>query len=170
LFIKYNKFIKRRELAYLAIINGWHKLLQKKIHQSNQVLLLDQGPIFIIAYLKILGSQELFDACMNAWWEKIYNWWKQTIDLVIWLDATDEILYSRINNRLQEHLLKGQSREACLLWLTKYQSVYREIINRISDSNPNLQIVHIDSGRCSVDNIADQIQIEFYKTTHNNNR
>jgi shikimate kinase len=156
-----DRLLKRREIAYMAILYGWHELLRKEIESANRVVVLDEGPISLIADLIILGPRGLRNSIMDRWWDKIYQRWMQALDMVIWMDTSDEIIISRINNRHQDHFLKGESKQVALDWANKYRSIYREIIWRFTSINQMLRIVSIDSGSSSVDEIVDNILQEF---------
>jgi thymidylate kinase len=156
------RLLTRRELAFMAILNGWHEILQKKINHTNKIILLDQGPISIIAYLTVWGPKSLFKSNMNGWWETVYEKLRRTLDMVIWLDTSDETIIWRINNRKQNHHLKGESVQVSCDWLKRYRTLYEQIVSDLAiNNNHRLHIVHIDSGINSVDEVVGEVLHEF---------
>jgi len=161
-----DRLLTRRELAFMAILNGWHEVLQEKVNNGNKILLLDQGPISIIAYLTVWGPKSLFKSNMDGWWERVYTNFKQTMDMVIWLDTTDEIIINRINNRPQGHHLKGESYPVSSFWLSKYRLLYDQIVsNLINNNSHKIRVIRINSGEYSAQEIADKVLQEFSTTT-----
>ena len=156
-----DRLLKRREIAFMAILNGWQKKLRKETANSNKIIVLDQGPISIMAYLKVWGPKGLFSSNMTEWWEKIYGKWMQGLDMVIMLDTTDENIMWRINNRPQDHHLKGESANVMLDWLNKYRILYDQIVSRLASNNHRIRVIRIDSGINSVDEIVNKVLYEF---------
>jgi thymidylate kinase len=153
--------LTRREIAFMAILHGWYKILRKKTTNSNNILVLDEGPISIMAYLNVWGPQSLFNSNMQGWWENIYSKWMQSIDMVVMMDASEEIIRWRINNRPQDHHLKGESTYVMDDWLNKYRILYDQIVSRLATNNHGIRVIRIDSGINSVDEIVNKVLHEF---------
>ncbi len=146
--------IKRREIAFMALLNGWQDVLIKKKKNSSNVFIIDQGPISIMAYLQMWSTHHSLKDYSDSWWLKVYEHWTDTLDVVIWLDAPYETLIKRIRNRKQAHRLKEKSDQYAQISLMRYYMIYERIINALSNNNPNLEILRIDSGKNSVDEIV----------------
>jgi thymidylate kinase len=153
--------LTRREIAFLAILNGWHKELRKEIAKTNKITVIDQGPISFIAHLAVWGPQSLFDSNMQKWWEKVYKSWKHSIDVVVMLDTSDEELKARVNHRPQDHFLKGESDSQLIYWNSKYRIIYEQIVNNLLSNNQEIRIIRIDSGNNSIDAIINILLHEF---------
>jgi thymidylate kinase len=153
--------ITRREIACLAILNGWHKELRKEVAKTNKIIVIDQGPISLIAHLAVWGPKSLFDSDMQEWWEKVYEKWKHNIDIVVLLDTSDVELKARVNHRPQGHFLKGEPDSKVIYWNSKYRILYEHIVNKLSSNNQEIQVIRIDSGNNSVDAIIKILLHEF---------
>jgi len=152
--IKHLKRIKKQELAFMALLNGWSELLRKKAENTDKVMIIDQGSISLMAYLQMWNSQYLQNPSIEEWWSKIYNQWSVTLDMIIWLSASNSTLLKRINNRKQEHRLKGAPLEGAEKSLMDYYSIYERIITSLSRNKYNLHILRVDTNNNSVENIA----------------
>ena len=75
------------------------------------------------------------------------------LDLVVWLDAPNDLLVNRIRDRKQSHECKNSSdREACD-YLDTYRNSYREMISKfLSRGRP--QVLRFDTSQQSSDEIA----------------
>jgi thymidylate kinase len=81
--------------------------------------------------------------------------------MVIVLDTSDEKIMWRINNRPQDHHLKGESAYVMLDWLNKYRILYDQIVSRLASNNHRIRVIRIDSGINSVDEIVNKVLYEF---------
>jgi len=159
--------ITRRELAFMAILNGWHEKLDKEVANSNKIIVLDEGPISLMAYLNIWGPKCLFSSNMHEWWENIYGKWMHGLDMVVMLDTTDEILIWRINNRPRDHHIKGEPVPEMLDWITKYRILNENIVSRLLSNVHAIRVLRIDSGKYSVDEIVNKVLHEFNTKVEN---
>jgi shikimate kinase len=158
---KGDRNLTRRELAWMAILNGWPEILGNKVQEESKVILLDQGPIFLITVLLGFGPQCLNQPSLRGWWEKIYERWAQTLDLVVWLDSTDETLTGRIRERESEHLVKGKSDQEVYEFLAKFRVIYENVVKQILVRNPQMKVLRIDTGKFSLDEVVDKVISEI---------
>ncbi len=161
------RLLTRREIAFLAILNGWGEYLARMIKDKNRTFIVDQGAIFIVSYFQIWGPRSLFGQNMQEWWDTVYKKWSKVLNLIILLDANDELLVSRINTRPQEHLMKGMPDQISTDWLDNYRSVYVEILDKLFSFNPEILVVRIDTGEHSADEITERIVPELLVNSKN---
>jgi thymidylate kinase len=164
------RFPDRREIAFMAILNGWHAVLRKKSKTSDKVILTEQGAIAKIADLYLDGPSCLKSSSTNLWWEGVYKNWAEILNVIVLLDSSFETLIWRIRNREQDHRLKGMRDQEAITWLEDYRKVYEHIVSRLTANNPNIRVIQIDSGNYSVDEIKDQLLLEFNIRIKNTNQ
>ncbi len=162
-----DRLLTRREIAFLAILNGWDEYLSRTIKGTQKTFIVDQGAIFIISYFKIWGPRSLFRQNMRDWWDTVYKKWSKVLNLIILLDAKDELLVSRINTRPQEHLMKGMPDQISVDWLENYRNTYAEILDELLSFNQDILLVRIDSGEHSADEIINRIVPELLVNSKN---
>ncbi len=51
--------LTRREFAWMSILYGWSALLRKESHNSNKAIILDQGPVYLLAEMRLFGPEYL---------------------------------------------------------------------------------------------------------------
>lgn len=156
-------FIHRREFAWLTILLGWPGILQKRL-KNDQVILLDQGPVYLMTELTEFGAESLRNQAAEKMWQRIYNRWTNTLDGIVWLDAADSDLLNRIRRRDKEHVVKNESDETTLAFLNRYRKAYARIISNWSANRPALKIIRFDTSRKSPEEIASQLLFEFNST------
>ncbi len=151
----------RREFAWLSILNGWPRKL-KKDWAKNEVILLDQGPVYLLAETREFGPEYLKKPESDAFWQRLYSRWADTLDVIVWLDVSDDAsLLKRIRNRDKEHPIKNESVESALEFLARFRKAYEQVISNLSTICPGLRIHRFDTGQETPQEIADQLSVEF---------
>jgi shikimate kinase len=163
LYTKGGRRPTRQELAWMAMLNGWPELLNQKTKDSRKIILLDQGPIFLMATLLEFGPPGLQNEEIWGWWKKIYARWMKVLDLIVWLDANDDLLTRRIRTREQDHDVKEASDQQVRAFLAQWRKVYDQVMKAMSLDNPNLRIAVIDTEKNSVDEIVARVISEIDK-------
>jgi adenylate kinase family enzyme len=157
-----DRWLSRREFAWLTILNGWPNILQKELKRNNDIILLDQGPVYLLTETSEFGPEYLRKKkTANLFWEDLYSQWADVLDMVVWLDATDLDLVERIRSRDKGHVVKDRSIEAILEFLVGYRKAYERVISCLSANHPELKILRINSSQTSLHEIAGQLLIEF---------
>ena len=155
------KGVKRREIAFMALLNGWDEVLRKKMENSDKVIIIDQGAISCMAYLQVRSPYYFQNSNTQKWWLKIYDHWAQTIDMIVWLSAPNSTLIHRIKTRHQNHGLQNISEQNGDATLKRYYSAYESIIKILSLSNQNFHVLMVDSEKNSPDNVVKIVTSEI---------
>jgi len=152
--------IQRRPFAWLAILRGWPELLKRQ-RQDGQIILLDQGPVYLLTETHEFGPPSLRCPNVDGLWQDLFKRWAGALDTVIWLDAPDEVLLERIRSREKEHVVKHESREATLSFLAAYRKAYSWTISHLL---PELHILRFNTAQKSAEEIASRLLHEFRST------
>jgi thymidylate kinase len=118
----------------------------------RRVVLFDQGPLFS------LTRPYLADARLAAWWESTFALWRERLDLVVSLDAPDDVLLERIKARPKFHRVQDREKQDALEFLANTRSVYDDALARLGGHERAPIVLRIDTGRSSVDAAADRIR------------
>jgi thymidylate kinase len=150
----------RRELAWLAVLQGWPDYLLKK-YRGNQVIILDQGPIFLTADIHQFDIEKLRSSIADRWWRGIFNLWSHTLNMIVWFDAEDEKLRERIRNRDKGHLIKNSSDVEMQAFLNQHRIIYQQAIPLWVRADGEPKIVTIDTSDRTIADISDRLLAEF---------
>jgi len=154
--------LSRREFAWLTILSGWSSVLQRELKKNNDIILLDQGPVYLLTETSEFGPEYLRRrTAAELLWKDLYSRWADVLDVVVWLDAADIDLTERIRSRDKEHPVKDQSIETTSEFLVCYRRAYERTISRLSANRPGLKILRFDTSRTSPQEIAGQLLLEF---------
>lgn len=137
-----------RVMAYLRALPA---LLERRSPGNGSVLVFDQGPLYL------LGRPRVMDARLAPWRQEMFESWASLLDVVVWLDAPDEVLVERIDGRSKWHRLKGQTADAATDVLAESRTVYESMISRLEGRGDRPAILRFDTSGTSSDEIADAL-------------
>jgi len=72
----------------MVILTGWRRLLHSRIG-DREIIILDEGPVCVLASLYAYRSLALDKKDAINWWSSIYKQWAEVKDLLIYLDTND---------------------------------------------------------------------------------
>jgi shikimate kinase len=148
------KSVGRREVAWLSIINGWYKKINKN---PNRIIILNQGPIYLITALYCFGSDVLHEPIFSTFWDNIFNYWAKTVNLIILLDASDNCLFQRINDRDQLHVMKTKKPIEVSEFMEEWREGYSSIIDKLVSLTSGPKLICVNTELSSPSETADQI-------------
>jgi len=149
------------ECAEMAILSGWHRLLERPVSDSGQVIVIDQGPVFMLTVLWLYGPKSLKRPRGKEWWIRTCKQWANTLDTVIWLDAANATLLERIRARDTWHMLKEEPDTEALECLRRYRETYEQVLSLLTANNHGLKVLAFDTARESLDGVVDNLLLEF---------
>ncbi|HLO14160.1 MAG TPA: hypothetical protein VK206_04985 [Anaerolineales bacterium] len=144
------------EVKTLVYLQAWPGVLRRTTSMHDQVILLDQGPIFKLATLDAFGPERRNDPRFERWWRSMLEQWACTLDLVIWLNAPADILVERINTREKGHKIKGQQDLEAHQFLSQYQSSYEHTL-RVLAARERTTMVPIDTSQRKIDQVVEEV-------------
>jgi tRNA A37 threonylcarbamoyladenosine biosynthesis protein TsaE len=145
--------LTRQELAWMAMVMGWPALLKEKASKGPEMLLLEQGPVFLLALLLEFGPDWLRNPKIPGYWEKVMELWAHTMDILVLLDAPDDVLIKRIRTRPDDHEMKDKTDLETRKFLARYRQVYERLVQALFRKNPEIRILQMDTQVNSVEEL-----------------
>jgi hypothetical protein len=151
---------------------GWKQMkrmtylqtLDHMLHQGGKpsaaAVVLDEGPCYMLARLRVYGGERILGARFERWWHVEIERWARTLDLVVWLDAPDPVLLQRVRARMQAHRLQRLSEHDARRFLASYRSAYDLIADGL-DRAGGLRVLRVRSDRESLNQLADRLTTEL---------
>lgn len=152
--------LTRREFAWMSILNGWPALLRKEAERGG-VIVLDQGPVYLLAETRLFGPEYLKRDSAHRFWQSLFERWEAALHTVFYLDADNEVLLDRIRSRGQEHIVKAESKTTVFEFLDRYRAEYEFILSALTAKDRNLRILRIDTGNRQTQAIIEDILLEL---------
>jgi len=153
------KCLTSREVAWMVILHGWHHVLRRQASNDGSIIVMDQGPVSIMAELSVIDPKCLQSQAAKKWWENTIKGWIDALDLLIWLDASDPTLIKRVRTRDQWHLIKDQQDREALDFNTSYRSTYNSLLSALTADGRGPQVIEINTGRESLDTVMDKVLV-----------
>lgn len=143
---------------HIARLEGLDAVVSAPPLGPDTVVVLSEGPLFLLTRL-FLAAEQL--PTPSPWFRRLWDdavaRWSGRLDLVVWLDAPDEVLVNRIRSRAKAHRMKAAGDEATRQFLTDYRRGY----HRVLCACPPARHLRLDSGTSSPEELADAILAEF---------
>jgi hypothetical protein len=144
------------DIVWMVILKGWHRVL-KRLASDDKILILDEGPLFYMAFLRVYGQDIIRSESANQWWSEMYRQWADTLDMVILLDTRDPILIQRIRSRDKWHGVKIKSDTEAYQYLADLRNAYEQILTGLKAHALDLNVLRFDTEQISVKQICNEI-------------
>ena len=99
---------------------------------TSAPLVLDEGPVYMLARLRVFGGEVVRRGGFAEWWEGAIRRWADALDHVVWLDATDEVLLQRLRTRRQEHPVRWLADDEVIRFLDTYREAYARVLEDLA--------------------------------------
>ena len=146
----------REEMRGMIYLTAWPEFLGRVHAAAPAVQLLDLGPAYRLTFLQEFGSPLTQQPRFARWCEEVVQRWRSRLHLLIWLDAPNEVLLERINQRAKDHTVKARSREESAAFFTRYRAGFERVIQQLA-SQPDLAILRLDTSQHTVQQIREQV-------------
>lgn len=153
--------LSRREFAWMSILNGWSFILHRDVKRTTKVIVLDQGPVYLLAEMREFGPEYLRSKEAEKLWQELYYRWAATLDMIVWLDAADNNLLERIQARDQEHVVKNDPAQKVFEFLARYRRVYGSVLSMLETNKSSLRVLRFDTSKQQPGEIVDYLSAEF---------
>lgn len=144
----------------MVYLQAWHDRLERHPPDLDGVTVFDHGPMFRLALLREFRPEILRSDRGEKWWNAMFEKWANTLDLIIYLEAPDEILLDRIEKRHRRHAVKGQSQENAYNFFTRYRRAYQPLLDRLV-SEGYLEVLRCNTHEESVNRVVDRISAKL---------
>ncbi len=161
LYHRPSQLLSQREFAWMTILHGWPFVLQSDVKNCHQVILMDQGPVYLLAEMKEFGPEFLRKKKAEKFWQEIYCRWADTLDLIVWLDARDLDLMERIQTRAKEHVVKHESVPIVLDFLESFRKTYDYVVSMLGSCSRGPRVLHVDTSKYKPGEIVELLLAEL---------
>ena len=131
-------------------------IFDRKLVAPPSIVTFDQGPVYTMARLQQTALLAAEGSRLRRWWELKLDEWSRTLDLLVLLDAPNEILIERIRRRSKSHVAKAQSDDSAGGLLMNERAQYETAARALGERRA-MQILRFDTSVRSVDEITSQM-------------
>lgn len=148
------------DFKLLVYVTEWSRFLGRQAGYRRGVVLLDQGPMYALVRLKMqrrgVGSSRSF----LSWWDEMFAVWTKTLSAIVWLDAADGVLQTRIQERTQAHTMQGEPEEVGRQFISLYRTEFEACLRGI-DEVEGPKLLRFDTSDMTADLLAAEIREAF---------
>jgi len=90
--------LPHQDLKQIVRLNALRLFVRRRVAGARFVV-LDEGPVFALSWLRVFGHPRLQTIRAEAWWRRTYAVWAGVLDRLVLLDAPEPVLTSRIRGR-----------------------------------------------------------------------
>lgn len=130
--------------------------LRRPQPSSPRFLVFDEGPVFALIWLRGFGHEVFREPASSEWWDAALREWAALIDMVVVLDAPDELLAHRIRTRQHHHEVKAFSDDEIARWMARFREALEWVLEGLSRHGAPV-VVRLSSEDAGSDRIADKI-------------
>ena len=131
----------RRQLTWIVRLQATPRVLSHESRGASAVV-FDQGPVFALVRLRQALEQARPMPRALAWWDERIRWWAARLDLIVELDARDDVLLARVRTREKDHALRRIGDAEAVAALAAERASYRSVVDQL-----------VAAGRCRLERV-----------------
>jgi len=157
--------LPREEAAQLIRLDALDLFLRRLPEHGRSVVVLDEGPVFAFAWLRVLGHPCFRDARQDVWWDRTLTHWAARLDGIVLLDGADPLLVDRLRSRAKSHPLKDSSDEALYEFAAAYRREFAWVIAELT-ARGGPKVVALESNGAPPEELAERVLAACQETVH----
>ena len=119
--------LRAGELGQMVRLEALQRAADRAARKDCRLLVMDEGPVFALSYLDVFFARN-GDAGWARWRRQVVWAWAGLLDAVVYLDAADALLATRIRTRSKPHLVKDLSEPAIYQFTARFRQAFRRVI------------------------------------------
>jgi predicted ATPase len=144
------------ETRHLVRLRTLGRALRRPQPFSTDVMIFDEGPVFALAWLRAFGHEALREHPSSAWWDRVLREWASLIDMVVVLDAPDQVLARRIRGRQHDHEVKAFPDREIARWMAQFREALEWVLAGLSRHGAPV-VVRLSSEDSASDPIVERL-------------
>ena len=145
-----------RELRHIARLRALLNFLDRDDLSRYRLIVVDEGAVYTLAWLQVIGHKVFSDARSAGWRRYVAGLWAATLDGVVRLDASDEVLGQRIRARAKEHVLSKAPDAEIRGFSERYRAAFDTVLAALGNYGA-LEIRDFRTDQTTPDRIASEI-------------
>ncbi len=153
---RHNRWFTWKEIKLMGYLETWIPYLRRQALAKNTVVVLDPGSVYWLAALREFGPEITRNERYERWWKNMLRQWAAAVDVIISLEAPEELLFQRVLGRDEWHEAKDQTQEEACEYFAGYRRAYRQIIATMTcQAGP--RVIRFRTDQISSEEMADRV-------------
>jgi len=150
------KWLSMQEIRNIGYLDTWLSTIRSNGQSGRDIFVIDPGSVYMLSEQKEFGPEITRHPSIQSWWNAKFEQWSSALDVIIWMDAPEELCIERVLSRAEDHELKYHTYEEGLDELKRYREYYQKIIPEMAARHP-IKVFYFRSDQIPTEQIADQI-------------
>lgn len=142
----------RQQANWIVRLEASPRVLEVERARAAAAVLLDQGPAYTLVRLHPLLSDS--NDRFRRWWVDATTRWADLLDLLVLLDAPDEVLAQRIRSRSKAHVWKTASWNTVRTGIGDHRGRCEAVAGAIGSYGGAARVVRLDTSAGDPDSAA----------------
>ncbi len=155
-----NRWFTKTELRNMGYLDTWIPYICAQAQFRNLTIVLDPGSVYWLSSLQGFGPDITKHPRYQYWWEKRFEQWAAVLDVIVWLEAPEELCLQRVLARNEWHEAKTQSRSQTLEEFGIYRKLYEKMISKMTSKHP-IKIFYFRTNQISTEQMVDHLFSEI---------
>lgn len=155
-----DRWFTKREFCLMGYLTVWPAYICSAQPDNAVVTILNPGSVYWLGALRGFGPDIVRTSHYDAWWNRMLKRWAGLLDLIVWLDAPDEVLLERVCERDHWHEAKAMPPEKALASFARYRLQYWEITSAMA-AHSGVRVLQYRTDSLRSDEIADRVLSEL---------
>ena len=122
----------------------------------REQLVLDQGPAYTLARLRLDLPAVCEDGRLGRWWSEMVARSAGALDAVVYLEASDPVLLSRMEQRPKTHWTDALGPDQALAWLARLRRALDDTMASLQAAG--VPVLRFDTARRAPEPLAAQVE------------
>ena len=117
-----------REVRHIARMRALLNYLDRDGLARYRLVVVDEGAVCTLAWLRVIGHPIFSGDRAAAWRAYVAGLWAATLDGVVRLDASDDVLGRRLRGRAKAHILSNAPDAQVAAFSTHYRAAFDQVL------------------------------------------
>ena len=109
--------------------------LERLVHETKdcRILVFDEGPVYLLARILVYGGPGIRTRSFQECWRRAIATWAAELDVVVWLDAPEDLLAARLRARpVHPFAHTGTDDRSVRGLLRAYREAFAQVIGELT--------------------------------------
>jgi hypothetical protein len=144
------------EMNHIVRLHALSWWLSLESSRGYRILPLQEGAVYVLAWLYAFGHEGARRGCMERWWRVALERWAATLDVIVWLDAPDALLAQRIRTRWGTHPYADWEDQPLYEFFAQWRSGYQYVVSQLIEAG-GAKVMNIATDQEPIGRLADTI-------------
>jgi AAA domain len=152
-------------LKQLIRLDALARYLRRLRSADDDVILMDEGAVLAMSWLRVLGPECFRDGQMDDWWRSTFDAWAPVLDGVVVLDAPDRMLVQRMRARAKRHPYQHRPEAE----INAFSAAYREAIDWVIASltaRADTRVIALETNGAGPVHVAERVLAGLEELVH----